>query len=260
MKVSVIIGSPRKKDSYGVIRDFEELIKQELVTEFDYIHLGQADLRPCVGCNLCFSKGEDLCPLKDDHKDIITSLEQADFIIISSPVYAYQVSGLMKNFIDRSSYLFHRPTLMGKPCIVVTTTDGGGGSGVADYLKMTASGWGMTNLGQLNVISPKYYKNHHSKGVFSFDQAYHDRLRNRMARIMKRLIASKDQVSFYDVFLFNCLRSKTYTSDLDLKYWQDKGWMDAVYYKALPPFKTIFGHTIKGLIHFMAKRKLSKLS
>jgi multimeric flavodoxin WrbA len=51
--------------------------------EFEYLFLMDFNLEMCRGCFSCVKN--------------------------MSPVYCQNVTGLMKNFIDRLSYLFHRP-------------------------------------------------------------------------------------------------------------------------------------------------------
>ena len=77
--------------------------------KFEYLFLQDTHLEMCRGCFNCVSRGEEFCPLKDDREDIEKRILEADGVIFASPVYCQMVSGLMKNFIDRFAYLFHRP-------------------------------------------------------------------------------------------------------------------------------------------------------
>lgn len=93
-------------------------------------------LKPCSGCKSCFSAG--ICIL-DNHKDddgaeLKDLLLSADLIIISSPVYAHNVTSDIKLIFDRLSYWLHIFKLIGKPVIILTTTDTNGETFVNDYL------------------------------------------------------------------------------------------------------------------------------
>jgi len=48
------------------------------------------------------------CAIKDDMADLLLKLENADGIIIGTPVYYCNVSGLLKNFMDRCNTLKFR--------------------------------------------------------------------------------------------------------------------------------------------------------
>ncbi|WP_347707330.1 NAD(P)H-dependent oxidoreductase [Clostridium sporogenes] len=49
-------------------------------------------------------------------------MEKADALIVTSPVYSLQITGLLKNSIDHMAYNFHRPRFFTKKALVITTT------------------------------------------------------------------------------------------------------------------------------------------
>jgi multimeric flavodoxin WrbA len=110
MKIVVIMGSPRKKDSYEICKKIEkELISLDNEAEFDYIYLSKQNIQDCKGCCICFQKSELGCPCRnDDLNSMKERIFSADGLIIASPVYAYQITAQLKRFIDRMSYQFHR--------------------------------------------------------------------------------------------------------------------------------------------------------
>lgn len=265
MKVAVIMGSPRKKDSYSICREIEEKMKKHNTNiEFEYIHLNEMKIEDCKGCGICFQKSEEFCPCKADELKVIKEkLLEADGIIMASPVYAYQVTGKMKQFIDRMSYLFHRQELCGKPALIVITTDGGGSRSVYKYLKMTLSGWAMDIIGNIQIVSPMYFKNRNGQGAFGYDEYYHQKAEKQIEKIAsvfcKKINSNEKKVpTFYDIFMFNCLRSKTYTSSADRAYWEKKGWLDASYFYEVKMngIKRLFGSIMKKLIHLAGKKYL----
>ena len=60
----------------------------------------------------------------------------ADGLIFVSPVYAHQVTALMKNFIDRFAYVLHRPCFLDKAALIISTTEL---TGLEDVLDSTKS-------------------------------------------------------------------------------------------------------------------------
>ncbi|GAJ06215.1 unnamed protein product, partial [marine sediment metagenome] len=67
MKVLVIVGSSRVKgNTYKATKQLEEKIKKLGEVEFNYLFLKEANLKPCRGCFTCVTRGEQLCPIKDD--------------------------------------------------------------------------------------------------------------------------------------------------------------------------------------------------
>ena len=76
----------------------------------------------CSGCHVCLTKGEQFCPLKDDRDAIISKIEAADAVILARPNHTMNVNWRMKNFIDRFSYLLHRPRYFSQRFMVLVTS------------------------------------------------------------------------------------------------------------------------------------------
>jgi len=131
VKVVAIMGSPHKGSGYKIVQDIETQLKLLGDIDFKYIFLNDIEFNMCKGCFICFSKGEEFCPLKDEKENIEKEILSSDGIILSSPVYAWNVSALMKNFIDRFAYSLHRPKFFNQSLMLVAN----GGSGVKKTVK-----------------------------------------------------------------------------------------------------------------------------
>lgn len=154
MKLTVIFGSPRKKNSYLVTRAFEEELRKLGPVQFEYIFLNKLSLKPCIGCHNCLFYGKERCPLPDSVQETLESMLQADGLIFVSPVYVSQVTGLMKNFIDRFSFLSHRPQLYGQHAMAISTTGAVGLRDVLDYLEKVTTEWGIRSVTKLGLVTP----------------------------------------------------------------------------------------------------------
>ena len=132
MKVLAIMGSPKGKGAgYKVVRTIEDRMKTMGDVEFEYLFLKDADLKPCIGCFNCVTKGEDRCPLKDARPAIEKKILEADGVILSSPAYVMNVSWLMKIFMDRFAYTNHRLRFFRQKVLLVANS---GGSGLNETL------------------------------------------------------------------------------------------------------------------------------
>jgi len=151
VKILAIMGSPRKGDSYEVTRQVEERMKELGEVEFEYIFLKDIEIKPCRGCFLCTSRGEEHCPVRDDCPAALEKMLAADAVIFASPVYALSVSGLMKIFKDRLAYNAHRPRFFGKYALAIVTSAGTGLEGALGYLQ-TFSIWGFEFVKGLALI------------------------------------------------------------------------------------------------------------
>lgn len=154
MRITVVMGSYRKGNTYKIVRRIEERMKSLGEVEFKYIFLTEAALSECRGCFLCLSKGEDFCPLKDDLHDIEQQLLESDGTIFASPNYACGATSLMKRLIERFAYIGHRPRFFGRYMLTVTTS--GGPVGIKQTLADLSyfAGGGFTPVGELGLMTP----------------------------------------------------------------------------------------------------------
>lgn len=100
MKVIAINGSSRKSGNTSRIIEviFTEIRKYGI--DCEQIELAGRDIQPCRACFACAGKGN--CVFRqDDFYEIMEKIKGADGIILGSPVYSADVSGTMKNFLDR---------------------------------------------------------------------------------------------------------------------------------------------------------------
>ncbi len=102
MKVIAFNGSPLKDGNTHVLIQtlFAELKKSDIETE--EINIGLKPVKGCLSCYKCMQNMDKKCAQKDDRlNEFIKKMEEADGIILGSPVYFAQLSGQMKSFIDR---------------------------------------------------------------------------------------------------------------------------------------------------------------
>ena len=147
MKYVVINGSPRKKNTWKVTKQ----AMKNMGGEFEEIHLLKKKIPMCNGCFKCIMEGEDKCPHFDRIDSIMEKIKKADGVIITSPVYAMNVSGLLKNFFDHTAYLYHRPEFFTKKALVIVTTAGAGQKDVAKYMDETLRHWGVNKVYKISM-------------------------------------------------------------------------------------------------------------
>jgi len=108
--VAGVSGSPRKKGNTSLM--VQKALKgagRIDVVRTEFIDLAGMNIQNCLGCETCRKK-ESLCvAIKDDMEKIYPKLLSCDALILGSPVYFGDVSGLMKAFIDRTTCLGGTP-------------------------------------------------------------------------------------------------------------------------------------------------------
>ena len=78
------------------------------------------DIKYCIGCNVCQKNEENQCVLKDDMNKIYDAISKCDYIIIMSPIYMNQITGILKNVLDRFNPYCASENLKGKKIYLIT--------------------------------------------------------------------------------------------------------------------------------------------
>ena len=113
MKIYAINGGPRKKHNTA------QLLQAALdgavaapcgkAVETEIIHLYDLTYKGCVSCFSCKRKGGKSyghCAVKDDLTPLLEKLAQADGLIIGSPIYFGNVTGMLRSFLERLMFPF----------------------------------------------------------------------------------------------------------------------------------------------------------
>lgn len=132
MKYLMINGSPRRGNTWKVVKEVEkELKKIDLEAEFKEIHLIEREIPFCTGCSTCFRKGNNYCPHNKYISDIIKDIDKSDAVIISSTAFTSKETSLLRNLFNHFEYMVHRPHFFLKKALVVTSTSGIGAKPVS---------------------------------------------------------------------------------------------------------------------------------
>lgn len=103
MKVLALNGSPRMKASstYHMLTPLLDGM-QAAGAETDIIHIRKLKLNACIGCYTCWANTPGECVHKDNMTDALQKFNTADLVIFGTPVYHFTMTGIMKDFIDRT--------------------------------------------------------------------------------------------------------------------------------------------------------------
>ena len=101
MNILVLNGSPRPQgDTAKMVAAFKEAAgtSGHEVTE---INVCRRNIYGCLACEYCHGKGAGTCVQKDDMGEIYEKLQDADMLVLASPIYYHNISGQLKCVIDR---------------------------------------------------------------------------------------------------------------------------------------------------------------
>lgn len=63
------------------------------------VHIGHRDIRGCIACYKCAERGR--CVFDDEVNRVAPLFEQADGLVVGSPVYYGSAAGMLVSFLDR---------------------------------------------------------------------------------------------------------------------------------------------------------------
>jgi len=227
MQVLAIMGSPRNKgNSYRITKRIEEKMKSRGDVEFDYLFLRDAHLEPCRGCGLCLTTGEDRCPLKDDRAAIEKQMLSADGVIFVTPVYAMNVTALMKNFLDRFAYTFHRPRFFDQHAVIICTTGAVGLKETIDRMAVIQFA-GFNLVHKVGFVTPmktvsESSKEKIDKGIDEAAKKLYEAIESRRPHspTLINLAAFRSQQASFQ------LAHEHHLSECDYNYFEEHGWFD----------------------------------
>jgi multimeric flavodoxin WrbA len=145
-KVTAFVGSARKKHTHDAVVEFLAHLQSTGDVEYEIVRLSDYRLEFCKGCKVCFSRGEEHCPLKDDRDLLVEKMMASDGVVFASPNYAFQLSAIMKAFLDRLAFAMHRPRFFGKTFTSIVTQGVGRGGKIVAYFDFAAKCLGFNTV------------------------------------------------------------------------------------------------------------------
>lgn len=100
-KIISVIGSPRVDGNSATIGKRFCDTGEKLGAEVRTFVLNKLRYQGCQGCMLCKTKLERFA-LEDDLTEVLDAIRNTDVLVLSSPVYFWDVSGQLKTFMDRT--------------------------------------------------------------------------------------------------------------------------------------------------------------
>ncbi|MFW2404561.1 MAG: flavodoxin family protein [Gammaproteobacteria bacterium] len=254
IRILAIIGSPRNEESwtYKNIRLIETKMNAIRPTEVEYVFVEKLRVPFCDGCLSCVRVGEESCPEFESIGPVAAKMDAADGIILGAPVHTFNVTGLMKNFVEYFMYKRNRPSFFGKKAVVTTTASGGGHQVVLDFLENTATAWGCDIVTRMGISSAQMKKQPYRLKV--------DAVAEEVARSFVDAIDTGELGSPKFRHLMNFVAMQNMTRNQkgtkNYAYWEEHDWLDARFYTDVPI--NPFARLLAGYISRKMRRAMRK--
>lgn len=183
-RIVSIMGSPHSKGNLAISLDCLLTAEKNKGTNCLTYELAKMQIRPCLGCRKCIENGGN-CVLNDDAKLIMEEIKSADVVILATPIYINQMSGPMKNFLDRMYPLTnekHQPRF-GKHKLIMLYTYG-------VPIPLMFSRYIRTTGKSLKAMGLIYSKRIAVHGCVTLDKVQNDtKLQNKLKEIGKKILS-----------------------------------------------------------------------
>lgn len=221
MKITVIHGQSHKGSTYHIAKELcdklgGDVIEFFLPTDFD---------RFCKGCTACFTD-ETKCPDYEKLRPITDAMDNADVIILTSPVYVMHSTGTMKVFLDHYGYRFlvHRPEerMFNKQAVCISTAAGAGmGSAIKDMADSTFF-WGIAKTYKLGVAVMETRWEMVKAKIKSRIDKKTTSLAKKIAKRVGKITPDIKTKAFFEIM---SIMQKNGFNPADVNYWKEKGWL-----------------------------------
>jgi multimeric flavodoxin WrbA len=222
VRIVIINGQGHKGSTRMVARELAERVGGE-ITEF---FLPRDFDEPCVGCWTCFKTDLTHCPHYARLEPIANALDEADLIILASPVYVYHATGQMMALLDHfgTRWMVHRPDprYFRKQGVCVSTAAGGGMRTTNRDMADSLAFWGVPRIHRLGFAihagSPAEISERSRAKIERKVEATARRIRSDAGR---RHVGARNRYWF---FLMRFLHRGIWRQEPDWSYWEERGW------------------------------------
>lgn len=221
MKIAVIHGQNHKGSTYHIAHSLAEKLNGE-ITE---IFLPRDFSEFCAGCTSCFEVSETKCPHYDKLLPITRTIDEADVLILASPVYVYHVTGAMKTLLDHYGWrwMVHRPekSMFSKQAVCISTAAGAGMKSANRDMADSTFWWGVAKTYRYGVaVAAVSWEQVSEKKKAAIDK----KLSALGKKIKKRQSTIKPSLKTKLFFSIMRQAQKRGWNEADARYWNEKGW------------------------------------
>ncbi len=222
LKTVIIHGQNHKGSTYNIAHGLAMKLGGELTEFFLPKDFGQF----CCGCTQCIVNDAEKCPHYSKLAPITKALDDADVIILASPVYVYHVTGAMKALLDHYGWrwMVHRPEekMFRKQAVCICTAAGAGMRSTIKDMADSLFFWGV----------PKIYKIGTAVQATSWEtvaESKRAKIEKSSDTIARRIIKNQNKVKpgIKTKGFFGIMRmiQKSGWNPRDVEYWKEKGWI-----------------------------------
>ena len=195
MKVLMINGSPRENGNTAIALDEMKNVFEAEGVETEIVQVGNKNVRGCVACGRCAKLGK--CVFDDIVNELAPEFEEADGLVIASPVYYASANATLIAVLDRLFYStpFSKAMKVGASVVCARR---GGCSATFDELNKYFT------ISNMPVASSQYWNSIHGRAPGEAQQDEEGKqtmrvLARNMAFLMKSIALGKEKYGLPEI-------------------------------------------------------------
>ena len=195
MKVLMINGSPRENGNTAIALDEMKNVFEAEGVETKIVQVGNKSVRGCVACGRCAKLGK--CVFDDIVNELAPEFEEADGLVVASPVYYASANATLVAVLDRLFYSSHFDKTM-KVGASIACARRGGCSATFDELNKYFT------ISNMPVASSQYWNSIHGRAPGEAQQDEEGKqtmrvLARNMAFLMKSIALGKEKYGLPEI-------------------------------------------------------------
>lgn len=133
MNILVLNGSPRPNgNTAAMVAAFTEGATEK-GHQVSVVNVCRKKIDGCLACEYCHTKGNGRCVQQDDMQEVYPVLDEAEMIVLASPVYYHSFTGQLQCAINRI-YALDKPKHLKKAALILSSgSDNVYGGAVYEY-------------------------------------------------------------------------------------------------------------------------------
>lgn len=120
MKILVLNGSPRMDGNTAAMVEAFAEGASENEHEITVVSVCRKKIAGCLACEYCHTEGKGKCIQQDDMQEVYPLLQEAEMIVLASPIYYHSFTGQLQCAINRI-YALDKPENLKKAALIMSS-------------------------------------------------------------------------------------------------------------------------------------------
>lgn len=133
MKILILNGSPREGQNTAALAEAFSEGAASAGHDVEIVNVGKKDITGCIACEYCHTKGNGVCFKKDDMTDIYPKLQEANMLVLASPIYYFTMTAQIQACIQRIYCIDHPEKVTQMALLLSSASPGTHDGAIGEY-------------------------------------------------------------------------------------------------------------------------------